>query len=259
MKKSLFFGSVIIMTLVAFFSLSSPLPVVAASSLNTPELTSVNQTGVSEKVLIVNAQNSKFTSGLMSALVVPAVAMITIFADPTNGGAGSSGGDGSSTFGTHAFITVKNMSQSNINIGKFSGIVPGKTMSIGTWGNKSEHTGLWYNLESYFVYYNNAYASRVSASYLITATQLNTLNSYVINNDRWSLLTNCSSFASGAWNSVVDSAYRLGAGVPSTPRNLSNSIKAKFPGAPTGGLVPYNYFVYYANGTGSPVRSSVYR
>ena len=258
MKRFLTLGSVILTMMVAFFLVSSPLPVLAASSLNVPESTNVNQAGVSDKVLIVNAQTSKLTPSVVPASVVPAVAMITIFADPANGGTGSSGGNGS-TFGTHAFITVKNMSQSNINIGRFSGIAPGKTMSIGAWGNKSEHTGLWYDLESYFVYYNGAYAGRVSASYLITAAQLNTLNSYITNNDRWSLLTNCSSFAAGAWNSVVDPSYSLSAGIPNTPKNLSNNIKAKFPSAPIGGSVPYDYLVYYANGTGAPVRSSVYR
>lgn len=263
MKKNLIFGSVIVSMFATFLFASSSLPVMAASlSAATPELTNIKQVDVSDKVLVVNNPILGSASNRMAASVASAVAMVTIFADPINGGAGGSGGDGSSNYGTHAFITVKNMSQSNINIGKFSGVLPGKTMSIGGWGNKSEHIGLWYNLESYSIYYNSSFPGRVSASYLVTAAQLNTLNSYIINNDRWSLLPinyNCSSFAAGAWNSFVDSSYRLSAGVLNTPRNLSNSIKAKFPGAPIGGAVPYDYLVYFANGTGSPVRSSIYR
>lgn len=205
----------------------------------------------------VNAPSSKQVT---TAAVTAPVALLTIFADPTYGGSGSSGSNGAFDFGTHAFITVRNVSNSNMNVGRFSGIAPGKTMSIGTWGNKSEHTGLWYELESYFVYNNSAYQGRISVAYLLDSGQLNTLNSYITYNDYWSTFTNCSSFAVNAWNNVVDYSYRLGAGVPNTPKNLANSIKAKWPnGYSVGASVTYNYLVYYANGTGSPIRSTIYR
>ena len=186
-----------------------------------------------------------------------AAAVITIFADGTSGGAGSSGSNGSS-FGTHTFITVKNVSSQNIQVGKFSGIAPGKSMSLGTWGNKTEHKGLWYNIEAYFIYKNGFYANRVSTFYILTASQLATLNSYIINNDYWSLSWNCSSFAVGAWNSAVASSYRLSAGFPNTPASLANNIRATG-GYQTGAAVPWNYIVYYAQGTGSPKASTVYK
>jgi hypothetical protein len=138
-------------------------------------------------------------------------------------------------------------------------IQPGKTVSLGTWGNQTEHVGLWYNLEAYLVSKNGAYSGRVSASWLMSSSQLATLTSFIKSNDSWSQnVNNCSTFAVGAWNVVVDSYARLSAGVPNTPKNLANSIKSKF-GTYVGAAVPYDYVVYYANGTGTPKRSTVYK
>lgn len=201
-------------------------------------------------------------SDVSGAAVTAPVAMLTIIADPTftAGSFGISSGNFSVLTGTHAFITIRNVSSSNINVGKFSGIAPNTTMSVGTWGNRTEHIGLWYDLEEYAVYWQRAYAGRVSVSYLMTATQLNSLNTFIINNDYWSKLNNCSSFASAAWNTIVGSAYWLNAGSPSTPKFLAGSIKVKFPANYlVGAAVPYNYVVYYAKGTGSPVRSTIYK
>ena len=195
-----------------------------------------------------------------SAASLNPVAVLTIFSDPASGGTGSSGGDGSSSFGTHAFITIKNVSNTSINVGKFSGIAPGRTMSIGTWGNQSEHKGLWYDLEEYFVFKYAAYPGRISVSYIMTADQLTRLNSLVINNDAWTLTNNCSSFAARAWNTTVESAYSLSAGFPNTPKNLASNIKSTFPSYYSVKYpVPYDYVVYYANGTGSPTRSAIYK
>lgn len=32
-------------------------------------------------------------------------------------------------------------------------IAPGKSLTIGTRGNRNEHSGIWYELESYYMYY----------------------------------------------------------------------------------------------------------
>jgi hypothetical protein len=205
---------------------------------------------------ILNASPSTTTSANATDLKA---AILTIFADPSSGGTGSSGGGSGSLFGTHAFITIKNNSTSSITIGRLSGIAPGKTVSVGTWGNTAEHKGLWYNLEGYFVSKYSFYSGRVSVNYLLSSSQLSTLTSFIINNDSWSLTYNCSSFAVGAWNKVVDSYARLSAGVPNSPKALAASIKSKFPGYSTGANVPWNYVVYYANGTGTPIKSTVYK
>jgi hypothetical protein len=223
-----FFSTLLAVSLIIF-----PVSTFAARPSMTPELTNKserNEQNVSPSLFVNGSSVSKKQSGDVNATAVSYVAYVTIFADPTSSGGGSSSGsDGSFDFGTHAFITIKNMSSSNINVGKFSGIAPGKTMSLGTWGNKSEHNGLWYDLESYFVYYNSAYSGRVSVTVAIDQNALNILNSYVINNDYWSTFTNCSSFAVGAWNSFMPSNYNLSAGYPNTPKKLTDNIKSKFP------------------------------
>lgn len=186
------------------------------------------------------------------------IATLTIYADPTSSTIGSSGL--SYDLGTHAFITIKNISTSNITVGKLGSIAPGKTISVGTWGNKTEHKGLWYNLESYYVYKNNAYSKRVSYSMALSDTTLTTLNTYIKNNDYWSNTTNCSSFAAGAWNSVAISSDKISAGIPNTPKNLANNIISKWATQYRTSLsVPYNYVVYYAQGSGTPLKSTIYK
>ena len=50
----------------------------------------------------------------------------------------------------HAFLTIKNCTSTSIIVGGIT-VVPYEEISIGTWGNKEPHTGIWYNLESYLV------------------------------------------------------------------------------------------------------------
>jgi len=132
-------------------------------------------------------------------------------------------GNSSSSLTTagHSFIVVKNFSSSSITVGKMT--VPSTgSVTLGTWGNKNP-TGLWYNLESYFIYAQGDYNGRVSLIMSLTASQLSTLNTQINSDESWGYLNNCSSFAKNAWNSV--SSIQLSAGAPNTPANLKNSIK----------------------------------
>ncbi len=179
------------------------------------------------------------------------MAVVTVFA--------TGGGSSSGFVSGHAFITVKNVSIGTITIGKFSGIANNKTMSIGTWGNKPEHTGLWYDLESYYVFKQAYWPTRNSASYIMTASELATLNNYIVNHDSWTALNNCSSFAAAAWDATVAPSYNVSAGFPNTPTNLANSIMSTFPSTYlTGAAVPWDYIVYYAQGIGTPLASTLY-
>lgn len=177
------------------------------------------------------------------------VASLRVFADPTQSIYGSSGLQ--IDLGTHAWITVSNISDKNISVGKFS-IGPGKTLAIGTWGNKSEHVGLWYNLESYLIKNNSSYENRVSLRVDLSSTSLESLNSHILGYDTWSKVNNCSSFAVSSWNKVCST--KLSAGLINTPKNLANSIKSidnYYEGFP----VPHNYKVYYAQEYDSPILS----
>lgn len=180
------------------------------------------------------------------------VAAVRVFADPTQSTVGSSGLE--IDLGTHAWITVSNISDKNITVGKFS-IRPGKTMALGTWGNKSEHTGLWYNLESYAIKHESAYDNRVSLRVDLSPSSLKSLNTHIVGYDRWSKANNCSSFAVSSWNKVCST--KLSAGLINTPKNLANSIKS-VDGYYEGFPVRHYYKVYYAQGFNSPVLSDVW-
>ncbi|MCM3785178.1 hypothetical protein M3231_19575 [Neobacillus mesonae] len=158
-------------------------------------------------------------NGNLISPTATSVAILTMFSDGTDAGIGSSG----STFGTHSFITVKNISSSAITVGGLSGIASQKTVSVGTWGNQDENKGLWYNLEALYVNNNSAYKNRVSKSMYLTQTQLNSINTYIKNSDSWSHLNNCSTFAVGLWNSVSSDTYS--AGSPNTPKTCQTLLK----------------------------------
>jgi hypothetical protein len=179
------------------------------------------------------------------------VATVRIFVGYGNDG--SSGGIGWTDYG-HAWLTVTNNSTSNITVGGLSNIAPGKTVSIGTWGNVNPHKGVWYNLEARRIALNNRYTTRSSISISVSQANLNSLNTSILNNDAWSYTNNCASFAVRAWN-AMSATTNLSAGTPNTPDGVYASMLSK--GSPSQGIsVPYHYDVYYR--ASSPVRASAH-
>lgn len=152
------------------------------------------------------------------------VATITIFSD----GSGSN-------FGTHSWITVKNISKKTIYVGKIK-VAPKKEVTVGTWGNKDQHKGVWYNLEAYFVNQGQKklYNARVSISENISAAQLDKANKKIKqSSNEWSYTNNCATFATKVWNVAVpkrklnaSSTLKRYVGVD-TPEGLSAAIKKK--------------------------------
>ena len=172
--------------------------------------------------------------------------------------ADSSGSASSSNTSGRAWITMRAYSPSDA--GKLF-LPPSSTATLGTWGNKLEHIGIWYNLESYFVQQSSSnYPNRAYLSMTVTSSDLDALNNYIINHDTWSLTNNCSSFASACWNLVAPSNMQVSAGLINTPSNLRSSIINK------GGIqdnpqvaIPYFGTVYYANGTGAITPSTEFK
>ena len=158
--------------------------------------------------------------------------------------------DGSGLYGTHAFISITNISRSNIKVLN-STIAPGKSMTVGTWGNKGEGAGIYINLEAKKISMNRSeYKNRVSLSMNITSSQLNTVNNTMKRNNKWAVGTNCASFASTVWNSVAPTNRQVTPGsVLANPRTLSGNIK-KRTGYRTGesvGNCDLNYVKRYYN------------
>lgn len=174
------------------------------------------------------------------------VGTVTVFAS-------NDGGDSSWNTSGHAFIAFKNTSSSSIRVGGLN-VGSGHEITLGTWGNKNGHVGIWYNLESYLVNNGGAYGNRVSLSMNVTQSNINTINDIISNNDAWSLTNNCSSFAVKVWNSI--SSQTLSAGIPNTPTSLMSSIKSKSgyqTGRSIGNTTPIGYV---ENGSFVPVAVS---
>lgn len=145
------------------------------------------------------------------------VGVLTIFAS-------NDGGSSSLNTSGHAFLAFKNTSSSSVTVGGLS-VGSGHEITFGTWGNKSNHLGIWYNLESYFANNQGAYTNRVSLSMSVTQDDIDKINTLIANNDTWSALNNCSTFAAKIWNAA--SSKTLSAGTPNTPTALMASIESK--------------------------------
>ena len=149
------------------------------------------------------------------------VAALRLYSDGSQHTYGSSGLN--VDVGCHSWISVSNLTGSAITVGGLS--VPAyNTVTIGTWGNKSEHNGIWYNLEGN--YYAGDYPSTTALMIkLIDSTELTTLSNAIKNssNDTWSYTNNCSSFASRMWN-LIATSQTVSAGLINTPKNLATNM-----------------------------------
>lgn len=192
------------------------------------------------------------------------VAILTLFSSHTADGEGSSEdnviGD---LFGKHSWISVRNVSDESVDVGMFTDTPSKQALTIGSWGNRTEHKGVWYSLESRLVSkHPTSYTPRVSVSYLLDESDLETLNTYIGDNDSYGLVggwNNCSTFASKAWNEVVPKDERVSAyGILlRTPKTLSANIQEQWPNEYSENEpIPTDIStVYYANGNEAIVKS----
>ncbi len=140
------------------------------------------------------------------------VASIKVVSAPVSGSSGIAGVSG------HSFIIVKNVSNSTIKVGHMS-VSVGNSVTIGTYGNRSAHKGIWYNIEGYVGIKGTSY----SLSTGLTSADLDSVNAVINNNDKWSVTNNCSYFAKTVWNTAYPTKKISG----TDPLTLANSIKSK--------------------------------
>lgn len=135
----------------------------------------------------------------------------------------SQGGSSSSSSGSdlgHAFLSFKNTTWQSVRLGGIN-VAAGAECTIGTW-DISDHSGIWYNLESYAINNKGKMPNRVSLSMLVCLDDMEKINQYVDSHDAWSLAGNCSVFARFVWNSVSDICLS-----GDTPSALASSIKSQ--------------------------------
>lgn len=125
----------------------------------------------------------------------------------------------------HSFLQFKNLGNNDIKVGEIT-LSKDEGCTIGTWGNKKPHKGIWYNLESYFHHKNYAYYNRVSLTCYIDSYELERVNLLIDNYDYWTLSYNCTSFSMDIWNSVNPS-NKVSNGWNNTPYKLRKSLLSK--------------------------------
>lgn len=109
----------------------------------------------------------------------------------TGGGAFSAVG-----YDGHSFLIFTNTCNSNITVGHMP-LAPGESVTVGTFGNRSAHVGIWYNIEGCYSTSTTTYALTTG----LTVAELQRVNQTINDNDSWSVTNNCSSFAVKVWNS----------------------------------------------------------
>lgn len=140
------------------------------------------------------------------------VASLEVISAPIAGSSGISGISG------HSFIVVKNISSSTITVGHMP-VSAGDSVTIGTYGNRNAHKGIWYNIEGYGGIKGTSYELACA----LTSTDLYSVNTVINNNDKWTVTNNCSYFAKTVWNTAYPSNKISG----TDPLTLANSIKSK--------------------------------
>ncbi len=101
-----------------------------------------------------------------------------------------------SRYNGHSWIYIKNLSGDDIEILDYT-VKDGAGISFGTTGSpKMSSTGIWVNLEGY----NRYYLENLSITADIYKEDLEYLEVYLNNHNKWTLLYNCTTFALGIWN-----------------------------------------------------------
>ena len=116
----------------------------------------------------------------------------------------------------HSWLMFENMTSSTQTVGRYS-LKAGDKVTVGTWGNL-QYDGVWYNVEA-----RRQLGNHVSTSINLSSSQLSTVSSTIKNNNSWTAINNCSTFAVKVWNSVAST--KLSAGIPNLPTQLAQSIK----------------------------------
>ena len=142
----------------------------------------------------------------------------------------------------HVFLGISNVSDAGLEVGGLT-LAPGTGITVGTRGNRPEHAGLWYDLESYYCYflpdfYPNLRCIQVS----LNAEQLACVNAALAQADKWSALNNCVSFVTAVWNAVCSDRLDL---VLPTPEKLTEAMEQYEGKVTVDPDVPYDYIVYY--------------
>lgn len=123
----------------------------------------------------------------------------------------------------HSYLSFTNTSNTTIDLAGYK-CEPNETVCIGTW-SISKHFGVWYNVESNYDIYDNHYDGRLSLTKQIGMEEVEKLTEFIVNNNKWTILKNCSYFALNCWNYVVESNEQIDTPLIYTPSYIAKQIK----------------------------------
>lgn len=98
----------------------------------------------------------------------------------------------------HSWIQIENTSNSPFTIAETI-VEPNDSISFGTTAMpRMSHRGIWINVEGY----NENYLENIGVSGSFYEEDLIYLEDYLKEHDKWTLLYNCVTFATGIWNNL---------------------------------------------------------
>lgn len=158
-------------------------------------------------------------------------------------------GEGETSYGLlnlgHAWISIENISNEDIVIYNYT-IPAGETVAIGTW-SLSKHFGIWFNIESNYIVSTNKYDGRYSITTGIGIEDIEKINNFMINHDKWGILRNCSYFALSFWNEIAEESEYIAEKPIFTPKYIQEEI-AKFENFEINRPINTNDTCYYYDG-----------
>lgn len=107
----------------------------------------------------------------------------------------------------HAWISIENQSGHTIRLIDYE-IEDGEILTMSAWA-LSEHRGVYFNIEPHFMKQFGRYDGRKSLSVNIDESKMETIGDYIINNDNWTFIKNCSHWSLDLWNAIVSDEYQL--------------------------------------------------
>lgn len=139
----------------------------------------------------------------------------------------------------HSWIYIYNISDSPIYISDVT-VNSEEGVTLGTTAMPTlEHRGIWYNLESHNL---TDYGQNVGYKAYIYDDDIEYINNFINNHNRWSIAFNCSTFSASIWNNT--SAGIKNKFMAATPKILENSIKS-VDGFITNGTFKTEHFIVY--------------
>lgn len=123
----------------------------------------------------------------------------------------------------HSFLSLENNSDETLDLYGYQ-LKSGKNVFFSWWAI-DKHMGIWFNLESNYILRYNRYETRYSVSTNLDSDDIDSLNTFLQQNDRYSPLDNCSKMTLKCWNSVAEENKKIKVKFITTPNYVVKQIK----------------------------------